>query len=159
MDQVLDRRKEEEHSDFKFISDSMIDIYDSIMRIEESEIRKSRFKDVTAKELHLIHAIGLHAHKTTSEVANYLKLSKGTLTANINTLERKGYVKRVPNQVDRRIINLELTDKGRILFRAHSAFHSALVKSVLDGFSDDNVEIIEQVLKRLLGFIDEVSDK
>ncbi|WP_283679096.1 MarR family transcriptional regulator [Lentilactobacillus sp. Marseille-Q4993] len=156
MDQLLDRENKK-NSDFKLISDSMIDIYDSIMRIEETEIRKSRFKDVTAKELHLVHAIGLHEHKTTSEVGNYLKLSKGTLTANLNTLQKKGYIRRVQNQRDRRIINLELTDKGRLLFRAHDAFHHALVKRVLDDFSDDSIDIIEQVLDNLLGFIDEVS--
>ena len=155
---MADRSIEEKKSDFNFISESMIDVYDSIMRIEESEIRKSRFKDVTAKELHLVHAIGLHRQRATTEVANYLKLSKGTLTANINTLVRKGYVMRIPNQIDRRIINLKLTDRGRLLYRAHSAFHSTLVKSVLDGFSDDNIEVIEQVLKKLLKFIDEVSD-
>ncbi len=99
-------------ADYNFISDSLVDIYDQIMRIEESEIKKSRFKDITAKELHLVHTIGLHDRKTTSEVARILRLSKGTLTANLNNLERKGYISRLTNQQDRRIINLALTDKA-----------------------------------------------
>ncbi|MDN6543383.1 MAG: MarR family transcriptional regulator, partial [Lentilactobacillus parabuchneri] len=49
MNAISDEIKE----DYNFISDSLVDIYDQIMRIEESEIKKSRFKDITAKELHL----------------------------------------------------------------------------------------------------------
>ena len=88
----MNSQSDEIKKDTDFINESLINVYDSIMRIEESEIRKSRFKDITAKEVHLVHTIGLHDRKTTSEVAHILKLSKGTLTANLNNLERKGYV-------------------------------------------------------------------
>ena len=142
-----------------FINESLINVYDSIMRIEESEIRKSRFKDITAKEVHLVHTIGLHDRKTTSEVAHILKLSKGTLTANLNNLERKGYVMRIANQEDHRIINLGLTSKGRLLYRAHDAFHKLLVKRFLRGFDDDDIRLIKQAMVNLEDFIDEVSAK
>ncbi len=69
-------QSDEIKKDFNFINDSLINVYDSIMRIEESELRKSRFKDITAKEVHLVHTIGLHDRKTTSQVARILKLSR-----------------------------------------------------------------------------------
>ena len=149
----------DEIKDTDFINESLINVYDSIMRIEESEIRKSRFKDITAKEVHLVHTIGLHDRKTTSEVAHILKLSKGTLTANLNNLERKGYVMRIANQEDHRIINLGLTSKVRLLYRAHDAFHKLLVKRFLRGFDDDDIRLIKQAMVNLEDFIDEVSAK
>ncbi|MDN6543111.1 MAG: MarR family transcriptional regulator [Lentilactobacillus parabuchneri] len=152
-------QSDEIKKDFNFINDSLINVYDSIMRIEESELRKSRFKDITAKEVHLVHTIGLHDRKTTSQVARILKLSKGTLTANLNTLERKGYVMRIANQEDRRIINLGLTSKGRLLYRAHDAFHRLLVERFLKGFDDDDIRLIKQAMINLEAFIDEVSAK
>ncbi|APR07922.1 DNA-binding transcriptional repressor MarR [Lentilactobacillus parabuchneri] len=152
-------KSDEIKKDFNFINDSLINVYDSIMRIEESELRKSRFKDITAKEVHLVHTIGLHDRKTTSQVARILKLSKGTLTANLNTLERKGYVMRIANQEDRRIINLGLTSKGRLLYRAHDAFHRLLVERFLKGFDDDDIRLIKQAMINLEDFIDEVSAK
>ena len=145
--------------DYDFINESLINVYDSIMRIEESEIRRSRFKDITAKEVHLVHTIGLHDRKTTSQVAHILKLSKGTLTANLNTLERKGYVMRIANQEDHRIINLGLTSKGRLLYRAHDAFHKLLVQRFLKGFDNDEIHLIKQAMVNLEEFIDEVSAK
>lgn len=155
----MNSQSDEIKKDTDFINESLINVYDSIMRIEESEIRKSRFKDITAKEVHLVHTIGLHDRKTTSEVAHILKLSKGTLTANLNNLERKGYVMRIANQEDHRIINLGLTSKGRLLYRAHDAFHKLLVKRFLRGFNDDDIHLIKQAMVNLEDFIDEVSAK
>ncbi|NRO58762.1 MarR family winged helix-turn-helix transcriptional regulator [Lactobacillus helveticus] len=155
MNAISDEIKE----DYNFISDSLVDIYDQIMRIEESEIKKSRFKDITAKELHLVHTIGLHDHKTTSEVARILRLSKGTLTANLNNLERKGYVSRIRNQRDRRIINLVLTSKGRLLYRAHYAFHRKLVEQCLKGFDGSDIKKMKQALMNVEDFIGEVSGR
>ncbi|AEB73920.1 MarR family winged helix-turn-helix transcriptional regulator [Lentilactobacillus buchneri] len=155
----MNSQSDEIKKDTDFINESLINVYDSIMRIEESEIRKSRFKDITAKEVHLVHTIGLHDRKTTSEVAHILKLSKGTLTANLNNLERKGYVMRIANQEDHRIINLGLTSKGRLLYRAHDAFHKLLVKRFLRGFDDDDIRLIKQAMVNLEDFIDEVSAK
>ncbi|GAA3201364.1 MarR family winged helix-turn-helix transcriptional regulator [Lentilactobacillus kefiri] len=155
----MNSQSNEIKKDYDFINESLINVYDSIMRIEESEIRRSRFKDITAKEVHLVHTIGLHDRKTTSQVAHILKLSKGTLTANLNTLERKGYVMRIANQEDHRIINLGLTSKGRLLYRAHDAFHKLLVQRFLKGFDNDEIHLIKQAMVNLEEFIDEVSAK
>ncbi|KRK88386.1 MarR family winged helix-turn-helix transcriptional regulator [Lentilactobacillus sunkii] len=155
----MNSQNDEIKKDYDFINESLINVYDSIMRIEESEIRKSRFKDITAKEVHLVHTIGLHDRKTTSQVAHILKLSKGTLTANLNNLERKGYVMRIPNVEDHRIINLGLTSKGRLLYRAHDAFHKLLVQRFLKGFGDSEIHLIKQAMVNLEEFIDEVSAK
>ncbi len=81
------------------------------------------------------------------------------MTANLNTLERKGYVMRIANQEDRRIINLGLTSKGRLLYRAHDAFHRLLVERFLKGFDDDDIRLIKQAMINLEDFIDEVSAK
>lgn len=143
--------------DFKFINDALVDVFDRILRIEESELRKSQFKDVTINELHLVHAITLHEHKTTTAVANELHLSKGSLTSSVNTLVRRGYVMRIRNQQDRRVINLGLTSKGRLLYRAHDAFHSQLVKSFLNGMDEDDLPLVKKAVVNLRNFLDEAA--
>ncbi len=146
-------------AEYRFINDALVYAYDGIMRIEEREIKKSKFKDITVKELNLVHTIGLHDRKTTSQVAHLLKLSKGTLTANLNTLEKKGYIVRIANQQDHRVINLGLTNKGRLLYRAHEAFHRKMVKAFLSGFDDSNVDLIKEALINLEKFIDKVDSE
>lgn len=113
------------------MNDALVDVYDHIMRIEEETLRKSTFRDISVKEIHLIHAITLHDHKTSSEVANELRLTKGTLTTNVKTLERKGYVKRINDEQDHRVTRLTLTNKGKLLYRPMTPFIAKSLRALL----------------------------
>ena len=67
-------------ADYQQISDSLVKIYSNILRIEESELRKSQFNNLTIQEMHAINAISMYEHKTASQVAKELHLTPGTLT-------------------------------------------------------------------------------
>lgn len=149
--------KQPDQLEYKFIKDALVDVYDNILRIEKHELKRSSFQDISASDIHLIHTIGLHDRKMISAVARELHLSKGTLTTNLKTLERKGYVVRIPNQTDHRVVNLGLTSKGRLLYRAHDATHQQLVKSFLTNLDEDEVLVIKKALINLEKFLKELS--
>jgi DNA-binding MarR family transcriptional regulator len=80
------------------------------------------------------------------------------LTSSVNTLVKRGYVERIRNQQDRRVINLTLTSKGRLLYRAHDAFHRQLVKSFLIGMDENDMPLIKRALTNLQNFVDEATN-
>ena len=41
----------------RYINDALVKIYSDILWIEEKELKKSRFNDLTIKEMHAISAI------------------------------------------------------------------------------------------------------
>ena len=47
------------------------------------------------------------------KIADRLIISRATVTGLIDSLERRGYVRRLPHQSDRRMLLIELTDTGR----------------------------------------------
>lgn len=67
----------------------LVTVFNDILTIEESELQKSQFDDLSIKEMHTIEAIGLHNERTSSEVAKRLSITVGTLTVAINNLEKK----------------------------------------------------------------------
>ncbi|ASR41120.1 MarR family winged helix-turn-helix transcriptional regulator [Ligilactobacillus agilis] len=141
----------------KAINDSLVRIYSGIMWIEENELRKSKFNDLTMREMHAIHAISMYDHKSASEVAKELHLTPGTLTAMVDRLVRKGYVKRLRSEDDRRVIRLGLTKKGRVIYRAHEAFHNMMVRSFLKDLDATEIKTIEKALWNLEQFLREHS--
>lgn len=138
---------------YQKISEALVQIYSNILRIEENELRKSQFNNLTIQEMHAINAISMYDHKTASEVAKELHLTPGTLTSTINRLAKKGYVERIRSDDDRRIVRLGLTRKGRVEYRAHAAFHEKLVKKFLKGFNDEEVQVIYRALRNLEDFM------
>ncbi len=95
------------------INTLLVDIFNSVLKIEEKALWEGPFKDVSITEVHTIEAIGLHEKRTMSEVANKLNITLGTLTTAINNLARKDYVERNRDEVDKRVVLISLTKKGR----------------------------------------------
>src|SRR3990170_1775937 len=53
------------------------------------------------------------SHLPPNEIAERLILSRASVTSLLDSLERRGYVRRTPHPTDRRMLLIELTDVGR----------------------------------------------
>lgn len=137
----------------KRINTKLEKVYRDILRIEETELRRSQFSDLSISEMHTIDAIGMHPTPTSRTVAERLHVTQGTLTVAIKHLVKKGYVERVHDPKDLRVVNLQLTRKGRLMYRAHQAFHQQMVDSFVAGFDDHDIALIEAALDNLMNFI------
>lgn len=138
---------------YREINDALYNTYYGINRIEEEELKKSRFKDITVKEMHAVDAITMYDHLTVSQVAEKLHLSRATITSTVDRLVRKGYAKRIRDEKDRRVVRLSLTKKGRLLCRAYHAYHNMMVKSFLQNLDDNELETIHHAFKNLEKFV------
>lgn len=141
-------------TDLKRINGLLTTVYSDIMRVEERELRKSEFKDISIRELHAIDVISMYEHKTSSQVASELMVTAGSLSTMVNKLVRKGYVIRIHGEDDRRIIRLGLTNRGRLIYRAHDSFHRHMVKKFIEGFDEEQIAIIERALLNLRAFLE-----
>ena len=121
------------------VNDYLVSVFNDILTIEESELKKSQFNDLSITEMHTIEAIGMYKKKTSSEVAKELSITVGTLTVAINNLVKKGYVERLRSEDDRRVVKLGLTKKGKLLFRVHQHFHREMVKNILKGMEQEEI--------------------
>ena len=137
------------------VNDYLVSVFNDILTIEESELKKSQFNDLSITEMHTIEAIGMYKKKTSSEVAKELSITVGTLTVAINNLVKKGYVERLRSEEDRRVVKLGLTKKGKLLFRVHQHFHREMVKNILKGMEQEEEQALLRALKNLHDFLQE----
>ncbi|GEB01778.1 MarR family transcriptional regulator [Enterococcus faecalis] len=137
------------------VNDYLVSVFNDILTIEESELKKSQFNDLSITEMHTIEAIGMYKKKTSSEVAKELSITVGTLTVAINNLVKKGYVERLRSEDDRRVVKLGLTKKGKLLFRVHQHFHREMVKNILKGMEQEEEQTLLRALKNLHDFLQE----
>lgn len=100
--------------DYQRINEYLTSIFNNVLVIEEVNLRGSRFKDISIKEMHTIDVIGKAPDVTPSQVSKELMVTLGTVTTSLNNLERKGYIERVRSEQDRRVVHLHLTKKGRL---------------------------------------------
>ena len=134
----------------------LVSIFNDVLSIEENELKKSQFSDLTITEMHTIDAIGMYKKKTTTEVARELLVTVGTLTTSINRLVKKGYVERIRSEDDRRVVKLGLTKKGRLVFRINQHFHHEMVKSAIKDLDEDEQEVFLKALVNLYSYLEEI---
>lgn len=145
-----------EQAQFKDVNNYLVHVFDEMLRIEETSLKESDFHDLSMKEMHTIAAIGLYGDKRTSQVAKELHVTVGTLTVSVNTLVKKGYVLRVRQEKDRRVVNLKLTNRGRLLYRLHDKFHRTMVKRIITDLDDPEVSALLGALKSLSNYLSEI---
>lgn len=141
---------------FLEINRMLVEIYDDVTRIEEVTIKNGAFKDLSITEIHTVEAVGLYGSKTMSEIAAKLEITMGTLTTAIDKLIKKGYVERSRSQIDRRIVNVSLTNKGKLAYRIHEKFHLDMVKAIMNDFTSDEEEILHRALQKLNNHLKEI---
>lgn len=137
------------------VNDYLVSVFNDILTIEESELKKSQFNDLSITEMHTIEAVGMYKKKTSTEVAKELSITVGTLTVAINNLVKKDYVERLRSEDDRRVVKLGLTKKGKLLFRVHQHFHKEMVKNILKGMDKTEEQALLKALKNLHDFLRE----
>jgi len=71
--------------------------------------------DVSVTQCYALHALARKGSMTLGTLANELMLDKSTASRVVETLERKGYVRRTPHPEDARAVRLDVTAKGRAL--------------------------------------------
>ena len=139
------------------LNELLVSVYDDIEVIETKSLQSGAFKDLSITEIHTIEAIGLKGEKSMSEIAASLDITTGTLTTAIDKLIKKEYVVRNRSDVDRRIVYIALTKKGKLAYRIHESFHYKMVRSVITDLTDEEVQALIKGLNSLNTYLKKVS--
>ncbi len=138
------------------INRMLVEVYDDVNHIEEYSIKQGVFSDLSITEIHTIEAVGLYGAKTMSEISAELEITMGTLTTAVDKLIRKGYLERSRSNTDRRIVNVNLTQRGKLAYRIHEKFHMDMVKAIMDDFTAEEEEILLNALRKLNGHLKDI---
>lgn len=137
----------------KTLNELLVKIFNNMLDIEERAIITEEFIDITNNDMHIIEAIGIDELRNMSEIASRLGVTVGTLTINMNSLEKKGYIIRQRSEDDKRVVLAALTDKGKKAFYHHRDFHKNMIKSIVKDLNEDEMKSVIKVLLNLNDFL------
>lgn len=133
----------------------LVSLFNSVLDTEAKAIITKDYSDITENDMHIIEAVGIESPKKVSEVAKILNVTPGTMTVNIDNLEKKAYVTRARSESDKRVVFVSLTEKGKKAFFHHRDFHKKMIKSAVANLTDDEREALMRCLTKLNNFFAE----
>lgn len=136
------------------LNELLVNLFDHVMDREAAAVITEEFRDITNNDMHIIEAIGVEEPKNMSAIAHKLSVTVGTLTTNMNGLEKKGYILRERSLEDKRVVHVTLTDKGKKAFYHHRDFHKNMIRAIIKDLSDEEMEILCSCLVNLNRFLE-----
>lgn len=134
----------------------LVRLFKELTDIEGNVLTKDEFQDITMNDMHIIEAIGVEEPKKMSQIAKLMSITTGTLTKAMDALDRKGYVSRARDTVDKRVVKVSLTGKGKSAFYHHESFHLQMIEHIKDGLSDTELKVLCKSLANMMDYFQKI---
>lgn len=105
---------------------------------------------LSATDSYCLEVIFLLKRPSVHEFAEYVNISLPNASYRINNLIKKGYVKKIVSEYDKREYRLEVTDRFLKQYGANSSFNAKLMSKIRDKFSEEEIEELEMLIKRIV---------
>lgn len=84
-----------------------------------------------------------------SDVSQQLNISLPSVTKMVGELEQMGFLKKISDHTDKRVVFLELQPKGKQFVARTKAFHSQWAANIRDELSPEDLERMNRILQIL----------
>lgn len=99
-------------------------------------------------QFHILFLLERNGTKRMSELADALHLTPGAVTTASDRLIDRGYIDRVRDEKDRRVIYLELTQKGKETLNELQNEGRKIMKLVFNDISDIDLKMMNTIFKQ-----------
>lgn len=130
----------------------------------KSMFEKIQNRDVslTTVEAYCIEIIYAMNNPTVSEFASFIQISSPNAAYKVNSLIKKGYLRKVQSETDKREYHLEVTDKYMRYYNLSANYLTKVMGRVKEKFNDEELELLERMLKvtadELMPELDEIKN-
>ncbi len=108
-------------------------------------------RDLTTTELFTVETVGRSGKTSMSKLAGECDLSLSTMTGVVDRLVKKGCIKRERTEEDRRLVMVELTERGGRAYQERLEADMRLILSMLAALSYEEQDAILKYLGKIVG--------
>jgi len=137
----------------------LVEMFDKVLDAESKSVITEEYRDISNNDMHIMEAIGVEEPRRMTDIAKRLHVTTGTLTTNMNSLEKKGYIIRNRSDEDKRVVLVMLTEKGRKAFFHHRNYHWNMIRTINKGLDKEEKEVLVRCLEKVNRFLDEFDNK
>lgn len=128
------------------VGESMVAISREFMKQQTGEFYKVR---ITLPQLAILDLLNRLGELNMSDMARFMNVTTAAMTGIIDRLVRDGYVMRIPDPDDRRVIKIKLTAKGSSAVKNILEQRRRLITKIFGVLSRDEREEYLKILTRI----------
>ncbi|SDZ18633.1 MarR family winged helix-turn-helix transcriptional regulator [Thermoactinomyces sp. DSM 45892] len=121
-----------------------------IQRSMRKELREAWGETLTGTEFVLLHHLDLRGPQMITALAQEFEVSVSHITHVVDQLEREQYVARQRSQLDKRVVEVHITEKGQEKSTWMSEKRKEYLLQKFDPFTLDDLSVLQNLYKKLL---------
>ncbi len=137
------------------LNELLVGMFNYILYLEERNLKQKGVK-LSMNEVHILENIQKTSDNSMSHIAKRLMVTQGTLTTNVAKLVTKGYVERLRDPADKRVVRLNITEKAEEVLKVHDDFHREMIDKTIGDLGLDENEVLIQSLENILEYFRQV---
>ncbi|MGI6538453.1 MAG: MarR family winged helix-turn-helix transcriptional regulator [Caldicoprobacterales bacterium] len=126
-------------------------IYFSLLTVEKiiKLLKKTYKEDLTFYEFYALLTVNYYGDTTMTDFAENLGIKKQQATRIINNLVEKGYVQRIYDESDRRIVFIRLTQEAKRYLDEHKMNANALFVDSMEDIGESEIKELQNAIETI----------
>lgn len=116
-----------------------------------------RKENLAAPQLFTLRYIYYNHPEDLTSIADFMGVSKPTVTGIIGTLEKDGFLRRETNEDDRRRVDIVLTEKSVDLFKRFESMTTFVIEEFIESIPENDLVKINETMVKLASKLKETS--
>jgi DNA-binding MarR family transcriptional regulator len=123
----------------------------SLLVVEKvnKQLEKTYKNDLTFSEFYTLLTVSYNGDMTMTAFADNLGIQKQQATRVINTLVQKGYIQRVYDEADRRVVLIRLTPEARAYLKEYTSKTIEKIRESLADFTESEFQELQAAMETM----------
>lgn len=130
----------------------IVELFYFVLAIEEKNL-KDKGVELAMSEIHLLEMVYHAKNNTVTSIAESMLITKATFSINASRLIKKGYLVKTKDELDKRIVRINVTEKAMDILKIHDEFHESLMDVALEGFNLEDSQLLTKSFDSLLNYL------
>lgn len=117
--------------------------------IIDTAIKDMKKYDLSSSEFTVLELLYHKGRFPLQQIGEKILVTSGSITYNIDKLEKKGYINRIPCTEDRRVTYAAITEEGKLLFDRIFPEHAQAIQNIMKSLSIEEQKVAIDLLKKL----------
>ncbi|WP_102028896.1 MarR family winged helix-turn-helix transcriptional regulator [Salirhabdus sp. Marseille-P4669] len=143
-----------DYKETKHLVEAYTSAMNLVFRRVTSVMNEKVHKELTTDQFGTLRYLYQNESCTSSDIANEFAIGKSAVTAQINRLVDRGFIERVRDESDRRVVFLHLTEEGKQLVEKGNEKLYEVLGDVLSHFEKEEVTNIIEKLEKLADILE-----
>lgn len=111
---------------------------------------QSQSSNIQSQDMYVLERISFQLKVKIKDISKQYGIPPSTLTGIIDRLESKKYIERTRGKIDRRIIELVITDEGKQAVERHIREDKIFTQNLFNTLQSDKKRLLKELLNELL---------